>query len=161
MYLRAVLVGIVHVAILFAQIATCQTSSNDSESASGSTSAQVQGPQTTADDAQPPLTERERAMLQRIQQLEQRLSNLESQIGQKSADTGAVATLPTKAEDGPKTIAVAAKADANQATGPQTITTANKADANQAASQEEKGFWGTYTPNLGFKVANTEHGDLA
>ena len=85
MYLRAVLIGIVHVAVLFAQIATCQTSSRSSESALGSTSAQAQVPQTTADDAQPPLTERERAMLQRIQQLEQRLSNLESQIGQKSA----------------------------------------------------------------------------
>ena len=75
MYLRAVLIGVVHVAVLFAQIATCQTSSKYSESGLGSTSAQVQVPRTTADDTQPPLTERERAMLQRIQQLEQRLSN--------------------------------------------------------------------------------------
>ena len=70
-------------------------------------------------------------------------------------------TPPAKSDDGPKTIAVAAKADANQATGPQTIATASKADANQATSQEEKGFWSTYTPNLGFKVANTEYGDLS
>ena len=161
MYLRAVLIGLLHVAVLQAQLATCQTSSRSSASALGSTSAQAQVPQTTADDTQPPLTERERAMLLRIQQLEQRLSNLESQIGQKSADTDAVDTSPTKPDDDSKTIAVTAKADANQAKSPQTIATASKADANQATSQEEKGFWSTYTPNLGFKVANTEHGDLS
>ncbi len=161
MHARALLIGILHVAVLQALLATCQTSSKDSASASGSTSAQVEVPQTAADDNHPPLTERERAMLQRIQQLEQRLSNLESQIGQKSPDTESVQTQPTEPDDGPKTISVAAKADANQATGPQTIATASKADANKATSQEEKGFWSTYTPNLGFKVANTEYGDLS
>ena len=160
MYLRAVLIGIVHGAVLFAQIATCQTCSRSSESAL-ETSAQAQVPQSTADDAQPPLTERERAMLQRIQQLEQRLSNLESQIGQKSVDTGPVDTSPARSDDGSKTIAVGANADANQAVGAQTVGVANKSDANQPTSQDQKGFWGNYTPNLGFKVANTEYGDLS
>ena len=156
------LVGVVYVAVLFAQISTCQTPSKYSESGLGSTSAQAQLPQTNTDDTQPPLTERERAMLQRIQQLEKRLSTLESQIGQKSAGADAVDTPPAKSGDGSKTIAESTtSADANQATGPQTIATASKAEPNQATSQEEKGFWSTYTPNLGFKVANTEYGDLS
>ena len=33
--------------------------------------------------------------------------------------------------------------------------------AASAAAQEEPITWGTYTPNLGFKVANTERGDLS
>jgi hypothetical protein len=31
----------------------------------------------------------------------------------------------------------------------------------QEEQKEEQKRWGTYTPNLGFKVANTEHGDLS
>jgi hypothetical protein len=33
--------------------------------------------------------------------------------------------------------------------------------ADSSAAQEEPRKWGTYTPNLGFKVANTDHGDLS
>ncbi len=32
--------------------------------------------------------------------------------------------------------------------------------ANAAAGQEQSKRWGTYTPNFGFKLANTEYGDL-
>ena len=35
------------------------------------------------------------------------------------------------------------------------------ATANHPVSQEEQRRWGTYTPNLGFKLANTEYGDLS
>ena len=30
-----------------------------------------------------------------------------------------------------------------------------------SAAQEEPEKWGTYTPNFGFKVANTDHGDMS
>jgi len=36
-----------------------------------------------------------------------------------------------------------------------------KAAANAAAGQEERYMWGRYTPNLGYKVADTEQGDLS
>lgn len=32
---------------------------------------------------------------------------------------------------------------------------------NAAVGEEERRRWGTYTPNLGYKVANTEYGDLS
>ena len=32
--------------------------------------------------------------------------------------------------------------------------------ANDAPGQEQSRRWGTYTPNLGFKLANTEYGDV-
>ena len=61
------------------------------------------------------------------------------------------------------------------ATGPETApakgstTTTERAQQGQqqqvpadtSAAQEEPYKWGTYTPNLGFKVANTDHGDMS
>jgi hypothetical protein len=35
------------------------------------------------------------------------------------------------------------------------------ASANHSVAQQEQTKWGTYTPNLGFKLANTEYGDLS
>ncbi len=36
-----------------------------------------------------------------------------------------------------------------------------KATANLTSSQEQPDKWGSYTPNLGYKVANTDRGDLS
>jgi hypothetical protein len=38
---------------------------------------------------------------------------------------------------------------------------AEKQAENAGAGQEQRKRWGTYTPNLGFKLANTEYGDLS
>jgi hypothetical protein len=39
--------------------------------------------------------------------------------------------------------------------------TAEKQAENAGTGQEQRKRWGTYTPNLGFKLADTEHGDLS
>ena len=39
-------------------------------------------------------------------------------------------------------------------------TNAGVQTSNDATGQEQSKRWGTYTPNLGFKLANTEYGDL-
>ncbi|HWZ52877.1 MAG TPA: hypothetical protein VNW54_15580 [Granulicella sp.] len=38
--------------------------------------------------------------------------------------------------------------------------TAGRQTDNAAAGKEERKWWGTYTPNFGFKLVNTEHGDV-
>jgi len=65
-------------------------------------------------------------------------------------------TLNTQAQAQPKQEQDVAKSAAAKDTqpGPQTAT-------SDFASQEEPYKWGTYSPNLGFKIANTDHGDLS
>ena len=65
-------------------------------------------------------------------------------------------TLNTQAQASPKEGRGTAKSTAAKDTrpGPQTAST-------DFASQEEPYKWGAYAPNLGFKVANTDYGDLS
>jgi hypothetical protein len=39
-------------------------------------------------------------------------------------------------------------------------TSAEMRTVNTVDGQEQRKWWGTYTPNFGFKLANTEHGDV-
>jgi hypothetical protein len=49
-------------------------------------------------------------------------------------------------------------ASSSAASGP--AETATSAVEAQSPAQEQQRTWGTYTPNFGYKVANTEYGDL-
>src|SRR5215213_6459380 len=83
-----------------------------------------------------PLTERERAMLEQIKVLEERLTKLEAQVSgaaeAKAADVPTVSPPPTPPAEPVK--------------------------APQGA--DEKKEYGRYTPNLGYKLADTEYGDI-
>ena len=46
-------------------------------------------------------------------------------------------------------------------TSPPTAAAGNEPAGAPQAVQEERTIWGRYTPNLGFKVADTKHGDLS
>src|SRR4051812_20152298 len=92
-----------------------------------------------SDTPQAPLTERERAMLELIKGLQARVTKLEAQVGAPTAQpvTGDEAVM-TDTED-PVPTAATEKAP------PQ---------------REERKEVGSYTPNLGFKLADTKYGDL-
>src|SRR5215207_10978749 len=86
-----------------------------------------------------PLTERERAMLEQIKMLEERLTKLEARVpesaGTKDAET------PAAAEHTPPPTPPAEPIKVLQ------------------GGDDKKGF-GDYTPNLGYKLADTEYGDI-
>jgi len=65
-------------------------------------------------------------------------------------------TLNTQAQAQPKQEQDVAKSAAAKDTQPEPQTA-----TSDFASQEEPYKWGTYSPNLGFKIANTDHGDLS
>ncbi|HJY85926.1 MAG TPA: hypothetical protein VKE24_03735, partial [Candidatus Acidoferrales bacterium] len=100
-----------------------------------------------------PLTPRERELLRRVQELEERLKAVESKVGSASGEAGSPAQT-----EGPDTSTAQASAN-NASTSAQSTPSAAPEQQNKA--EEEKKKWGKYTPNLGFKVANTEHGDLS
>ena len=94
---------------------------------------------------EPPLTDRERQMLELIKQLQDRVTKLEG------AAVGAVAVrpVPKPAPDVPR----------DSETGvPSPVKTDQPVD--DAKADKGDSFWGNYTPNLGFKIANTEYGDI-
>src|SRR5262249_10821317 len=117
----------------------------------GAQPATAQAPQ-AAD--QVPLTPRERELLQRVQELEERLKAVESKVGSVPAE-GAPPVSETKAP-GNQT----APAPANN-TSPSAQYTPAAITVEQENKPKDTKKWGEYTPNLGFKVANTEHGDLS
>src|SRR5215213_1908756 len=97
-------------------------------------------PTPTPDGPSPaPLTERERAMLEQIKMLEARLTKLEARVpesaGTKDAET------PAAAEHTPPPTPPAEPIKAPQGV-------------------DEKKEYGRYTPNLGYKLADTEYGDI-
>jgi hypothetical protein len=79
----------------------------------------------------------------------------------RPADTGGAETPAGESSSTP------IKFQAHAAAGSSPPVEASKSIARIAVVQEqeekpeENKKWGTYTPNLGFKVANTEHGDLS
>ena len=98
-------------------------------------------PTPAATDPSPaPLTDREREMLELIKELQERVAKLESQAtGSAGAEAaGEVATGGTTETPPPSPVAAGS--------GP--------------SQKEERRSFGDYTPNLGFKVADTEWGDL-
>ena len=94
-----------------------------------------------------PLTERERAMLEQIKMLEERLTKLEARVsesaGTKDAET------PAAAEHTPP---------GETAEAPPPTPPAEPTKAPQGV--DEKKEYGRYTPNLGYKLADTEYGDI-
>ncbi|HSE23857.1 MAG TPA: hypothetical protein VLB68_19465 [Pyrinomonadaceae bacterium] len=101
-----------------------------------------------------PVTADERAeMLKLIKSLQDRLDKLEAQAASAKAATDSA------------TNATSSSVPATSAT-PETPTTTDTAiqpeEAAAAAKQDddEKNFYGRYTPNLGFKLVNTEYGDM-
>jgi hypothetical protein len=100
----------------------------------------------SADPSPAPLTDRERAMLELIRELQNRVTKLESQAA-GSAQTATANVTPAQSSDG----AYANDTEAKTITSP---------TANVPAQKEERKGFGGYTPNLGFKLADTEYGDL-
>lgn len=106
-----------------------------------------------------PLTDREKAMMEMIRQLQERVTKLEA--------AASTAGAPTTSTPGAPTAAVVPKAAAtplpdiprDSDTGVTLpITTQQDTDVDQQDADDSK--WGKYTPNLGFKLVDTEYGDL-
>lgn len=128
----------------------------------------------------PPLTTREEEMLRLIKNLQERVAHLEAQSG---SDNGAAKpaaqadntdTSQTKALEA--SIVSLPAARANEIAGAATsVTPTSHASVNANGSpgsavnpanpvsggQDAPKTWGAYTPNLGYKVANTELGDMS
>lgn len=100
------------------------------------------------DTSQAPLTERERTMMELIKELQERVTKLENT--QKST------TMPTLAEkkdsEPPPAAPATSPADRQASQG------TTDALAEEQEKEDEK--WGSYTPNLGFKLVDTEYGDV-
>lgn len=114
--------------------------------------------------------EQNRLLLDEIREIRQKLA------GEAAESTRALAQASGKLQpamsDGASAQAKAVKVEKEAATGATGSATASqKSEDSQPADlsvgQEkppqgkEKKSWGTYTPNLGFKVANTDYGDLS
>jgi TolA-binding protein len=146
--------------------------------------AQVNSPSPAASPANSGLGEQERTelvnkldqLLQQNQKLEDQARQVEEQnrtlrdeireIREKLTSQPAGAQKPAQAS-GEQQTAGPANATTQQAavSGPAQPGAEREAAATVSVAQEEKPEenkkWGTYTPNLGFKVINTEHGDLS
>lgn len=126
--------------------------------------------------SEPPLTAREEEMLRLIKSLQDRVALLEARSGseaggvktatQESSQTRLLETpivsLPAVHAEkaaGAATEAVPTSHTRTNATGSPT-STINPFDG-MSGGQEQPKTWGTYTPNLGYKVANTELGDMS
>src|SRR5579871_4049390 len=143
--------------------------------AQSSTPLTTNGPSDAGDNASsppkanPPLTEREEEMLQLIQSLQDRVArlealrvtdskstNLDTDVESKKASANdlaaaVVAVTPTRRDiANPSDEAVSSPIEAVKNPG-----------GSVSGGQEDRKFWSPYTPNLGFKIANTEYGDVS
>ena len=100
------------------------------------------------------LTDLERAeLLQVIRNLQERVTRLESQVS-----GAAPATAPDAKPPRATPVASGVPAESiSKGPKPESIPAKIEEDSKQT---EVRKAWGTYTPNLGFKVADTEYGDL-
>ena len=137
--------------------------------------------------ANPPLTEREEEMLLLIESLQERVARLEALNAANSKgtslDTGVeakkaspdaltttVVTASPTPKDTPTPIVAAAIPPAEAVSSPIAVkppealgssVPVQTLNGNAGGGQEEKKFWSPYTPNLGYKIANTEYGDVS
>jgi len=121
---------------------------------SDKTAASDSAPSSKPSSDSTPLTDRERAeLMQIIRNLQERVTRLESQVSGP-----APATAPDAKP--PQATAVASGAPADS-TGkvPEPVSSPDEV-AKDSRQIEERKDWGTYTPNLGYKLVNTEYGDL-
>jgi hypothetical protein len=100
--------------------------------------------------SQPPLTERERAMMELIKNLQERVNKLES------AQTQPQQILVVEKKDTTTASTIVPPAIPNDK---QTLQVA-PATRDVSAQDDDKKEWGSYTPNLGFKLVETKYGDV-
>jgi hypothetical protein len=119
--------------------------------------------------ATPPLTEREEEMLQLIQSLQDRVARLEAERATSSKNINPDTDVEAKKASAnvlaatvvavPPTRGDIANPINEAATSPAEAVKTNARSAS--GGQEERKFWSPYTPNQGFKIANTEYGDAS
>jgi len=103
-------------------------------------------------DGNKPLTSNEREeLLKLIRSLQERLDKLEA--------SQTPTAQPANANAAPSTVPVAASAP-TAAESPETTVSPEPEAAPPKQDDDQNKFDGRYTPNLGFKVANTEYGDM-
>jgi hypothetical protein len=102
-------------------------------------------------DTVAPLTDRERAMLELIKNLQDRVTKLEA-----AQATGEKKEQVLQESPSVQTAAVTTQSD-NQVS--QASTAPLPSEPEEEEQQEDK-HWGGYTPNLGFKIVDTEYGDI-
>jgi hypothetical protein len=118
------------------------------------TSAQTPGASGTKDTAEllktlDQLIEQNRQLINQNQQLMDQVQSLRQAVASTALRLGAPAAVPQNAV-APQTAAVENVPPAQNPVG-----------QNAVESQNARRNWGTYTPNLGYKVANTEYGDMS
>jgi hypothetical protein len=147
-------------------------------------------------NVEPPLTDRERALLELIRDLQERVARLESQTGRPSQGAGldapvqgaavssgvinqnSVASISASRDSTTKVAGAQKPAILNLplptmsdlASAGKGVTPAIRPDTTEpphpaavAKANEQnrvRNWFGSYTPNLGYKVADTEYGDL-
>ena len=100
-----------------------------------------------------PLTDRERAeLLELIKNLQDRVTKLEAAEATKQTATANRDVTDKSVSDSPI-------ADGSQPIPAPSTNASNKGDQNKEDGDETT--WGNYTPNLGYKVVNTEYGDMS
>ncbi|HEV7514522.1 MAG TPA: hypothetical protein VGO27_22705 [Candidatus Acidoferrum sp.] len=123
----------------------------------------------------PPLTVREEEMLRLIKGLQQRVARLEAQGGSVDGDvkpaaqgdstgTSQARLLEASIVSLPRVDAPASLAIPTFHTGVNGAATASATIKNpleKNGGQDAPKTWGAYTPNFGYKVANTELGDMS
>src|SRR4030081_190716 len=120
-----------------------------------STSAETPGAQTDVNSpaatlhALDQVVEQNRQLEKQNRELMDQIESLRQVLAKQASSTGATGT-----ETAPKTEAPAT-AERSQPSEKQ------QAPADTTAAEEEPNKWGAYTPNFGYKVANTERGDLS
>ena len=108
-----------------------------------------------------PLTDREKEMMEIIKNLQERVTKLED-AQKQSAETNVpkptTETVTAEKKDAPlsNSSRVPAAVPVDKQVSP--ATTATQADDSQ--QEDEKKGWGSYTPNLGFKLVDTKYGDV-
>lgn len=113
-------------------------------------------------DGNKPLTATEREeLIKLIRSLQERLDKLEAaQSANAQAPAAAQASPAATANTAPSTVPLTTSQPAStEATEPGEAAE-NQPEAAAAAKPDDNKFDGSYTPNLGYKVANTEYGDL-
>jgi hypothetical protein len=137
--------------------------------ATGATSAQEPanavsnpGAKNTADilKAIDQLTEQNRQLEKQNQQLMDQITALRKTLTENHVSSSADPPSPASvALKGPSAEVIAVSANEGSSPSPPSTTAAVLVE--QEGDSKATKQWGTYTPNLGFKVANTEHGDLS
>ena len=110
-----------------------------------------------SDTTQAPLTDRERAMLELIKNLQERVTKLEAAQATAEKKEQIPPTSPSV-----QTAAVTTQNDSKvsqESTPSPAGPDQDKAEVDDQQDQEDK-RWGKYTPNLGYQIVNTEYGDV-